>query len=128
VFAATGLADANHTLTIQATGRKNAAASASRIVVDAFDVTTPGRRYEERDPSIAYVGTWNPHNDARVWSEGPQPHRIKRARPPPSASPAPGELDRLRKVERRGDCQVYLDGVFMQEVHLHQSYPIEDTR
>lgn len=47
VFTASGLGDTNHTLTIQATGRRNPASSAARVVVDAFDVTTPGRRYEE---------------------------------------------------------------------------------
>jgi hypothetical protein len=71
VFEARGLADTDHTMTITSTGRKNAASSAARVVFDAADVITPGRRYEEYDPSIAYVGsTWTPHNDARVWSEG----------------------------------------------------------
>ena len=37
VFTANGLSDANHTLTIQATGTKNAASSAARVVVDALD-------------------------------------------------------------------------------------------
>src|SRR6185312_11632572 len=41
VFAAKGLADANHTLTINATGQKNAASTAARVVVDAFDIITP---------------------------------------------------------------------------------------
>ena len=74
VFTATGLADTNHTLTITATGQKRDKATAAKIFVDAFDVTTPGRRYEasrapEGDPSITYVGSWT-RNDARVWSEG----------------------------------------------------------
>ena len=74
VFAAAGLADTNHTLTITATGLKNDKSTAAKIFVDAFDVTTPGRRYEaarapEGDPSITYVGSWS-RNDARVWSEG----------------------------------------------------------
>ncbi len=71
VFTANGLADANHTLTIQATGLKNAASAAARVVVDALDVVTPGRRYEEYERSIAYAGgMWTPDNEARVWSEG----------------------------------------------------------
>ena len=41
------------------------------FTVDAVDVISPGRRYEEYDPAITYVGkNWTPHNDARVWSEG----------------------------------------------------------
>ena len=70
VFTSTGLADANHTLTITSTGRKNAQSSAARVVVDAFDVITPGRRYEDYDSSITYVGNWTRDNEARVWSEG----------------------------------------------------------
>jgi hypothetical protein len=90
VFTASGLTDASHTLTIKATGTKNAASSAARVVVDALDVMTPGRRYEEHDPSIMYVGLWTPDNNARVWSEGERRiHPIKRVRPPPSASPGP---------------------------------------
>ena len=70
VFTATGLADTNHTLTIEVTGRKNDASTAARIVVDAFDVTTPGRRFEEGDAKITYTGPWIRHNVNRSWSEG----------------------------------------------------------
>ena len=70
VFTATELADTSHTLTIEVTGRKNDASTAARIVVDAFDVTTPGRRFEEGDASIAYTGRWIRHNVNRSWSEG----------------------------------------------------------
>jgi hypothetical protein len=73
VFTATGLADATHTLTIEATGRKNAASTGAEIVVDAFDVTTPGRRYQETDAALAYssgVGDWTFGNRNRTWSEG----------------------------------------------------------
>ena len=45
VYTSTGLADAVHTLTITSTGRKNAGSSAARVVVDAIDVITPGRRH-----------------------------------------------------------------------------------
>ena len=74
VFTAAGLTDTNHTLTITATGRKRDASTAAKVFVDAFDVTTPGRRIEagdpkNPDPSMSFVGSWN-HNDARVWSEG----------------------------------------------------------
>jgi hypothetical protein len=75
VFTATGLADAIHTLTIEATGRKNNASTGAQIVVDAFDVTTPGRRYEEKDAALTYssssgVGDWTFGNPNRTWSEG----------------------------------------------------------
>ncbi len=71
VFTATGLADAPHTLTIEATGLKNAASTGRQIVVDAFDVTTPGRRYQEEDPAVVYSpGNWIFRNLNRTWSEG----------------------------------------------------------
>jgi hypothetical protein len=75
VFTATGLADTNHTLTIEMTGRRNPAAIPTatgpvRIVVDAFEVTTPGRRYQQDDPAITYTGLWTRDNDNRPWSEG----------------------------------------------------------
>jgi hypothetical protein len=127
VFTATGLADVNHALTITATGRKNAASSAARVVVDAFDVITPGRRYEEYEPSISYAGTqWTPHNDARVWSEGST-----------ATSNRPGDTATFRfngtsvswigcqKGSAGGVANVYIDGAFVKEVKLNQSYPIE---
>ena len=127
VFTAAGLADANHTLTITATGRQNAASSAARVVVDAFDVITPGRRYEEYEPSIVYTGrAWTPHNDARVWSEGST-----------ATSNEPGAFATFgftgtsvswigcEKGSAGGVADVYIDGAFVRQVKLNQSYPIE---
>lgn len=127
VFTATGLADANHALTITATGRKNAASGAARVVVDAFDVITPGRRYEEYEPSIAYAGTaWTYHNDARVWSEGAT-----------ATSNEPGATATFRftgtsvswigcqKGSAGGVADVFIDDVFQSRVLLNQSYPVE---
>jgi hypothetical protein len=126
VFTATGLADANHTLTIQATGRKNAASTAARIVVDAFDVITPGRRYEEGDPSIAYVGAWHSHNDARVWSEGATATSNETgATATFSFTGTSVSWIGCEKSSAGGTARVYIDGVFVQEVRLNQSYPIE---
>jgi hypothetical protein len=70
VFTAAGLADANHTLTITTTGGRNPAASAPRIVVDAFDVMTLGRRYENNDPAITYTDGWITNHVSRIWSGG----------------------------------------------------------
>lgn len=75
LFTASGLADTEHTLTITATGRKNPAASAAKIFVDAFDVTKPGKRFED-DSGVTFTSvpgvpntSWD-QNNARVWSEG----------------------------------------------------------
>jgi len=127
VFTATGLADGDHALTITATGRKNAASRAALVVVDAFDVINPGRRYEEYEPSIVYAGTsWTPHNDARVWSEGAT-----------ATSNEPGATATFsftgtsvswigcQKGSAGGQADVYIDGVFQQRVLLNQNYPTE---
>jgi|SRR6185369_12884224 hypothetical protein len=136
VFSAGGLTDAPHTLTIQATGRKNAAASAAKIFVDAFDVTTPGRRheqgdvrrarhFEDGDTTIDYFGAWN-HNDARVWTE--------------EASATSNQPDATvtfaftgtsvswigcEKASAGGQAKIFLDGVFVKDVHLFRRNPIE---
>jgi hypothetical protein len=127
VFTAPGLADVNHTLTITATGRKNALSSAARVVVDAFDVITPGRRYEEYDPAITYAGTmWTPHNDARVWSEGST-----------ATSNKPGDTATFvfmgtsvswigcMKGSAGGQADVYIDNVLQTRVLLNENYPTE---
>ena len=133
---ATGLADTNHTLTIEATGRRNAQSTRAQIFVDAFDVRTPGRRYQEWERSIAYSGTWTSRNDARVWSEG-------------ASATSKGNRDQLGHVlsgppsravfsftgtgvswissakSSLGTANVYLDGVFQQQVVLFRPFPIE---
>jgi hypothetical protein len=126
VFSAGGLSDANHTLTITATGRRNAAATGARIVVDAFDIMTPGRRYEEYDSSMSYVGTWDPHRDSRVFSEGAS-----------ATSNQTGATATFRfngtsvtwigcqKGSASGTARVTLDGVVQGEFYMGQSYPIE---
>ena len=125
VFTAGGLADASHTLTITATGQKNAASSSSRIVVDAFDVITPGRRYEEYDPSVSFVGTWS-NRDTRVWSEG---HSLVSNQTGATATfhftGTSVTWIGCEKSSAGGTANVYIDGTLVQQVQLHQSYPIE---
>jgi len=136
VFKATGLADADHTLKITATGTRNGASSATRVVVDAFAVMTPGRRYEETDPSITRsslppdappddIPHWN-SNPGRVWSEGRS-----------ATSNRTGATLTFRftgtsvswigcqKSSAGGMAKVYIDGVFMKEIRMTQRYPIE---
>jgi len=70
VFAATGLADTSHTLTIEGTGRQNASSQNALIVVDAFEVTTSGTRHQDTDPAIAYGPGWIQGNRDKAYSEG----------------------------------------------------------
>jgi hypothetical protein len=70
VFTATGLADTSHILTIEGTGRQNAASQNALVVVDAFDVTTSGTRHQDTDPAIAYGAGWIQGNRDKAYSEG----------------------------------------------------------
>ena len=132
VFTATGLADADHTLKITATGQRNAVSGATRIVVDAFDVVTPGRRYEEYDPSITRsVGAadapphWN-HNTNRVWTEGSTTTSNQTgATLTFSFTGTSVSWIGCRKSTAGGSANVYIDGVLVRNVRLSQSYPIE---
>jgi hypothetical protein len=127
VFTAAGLSDANHTLTITATGRRNAASSAPRIVVDAFNVMTPGRRYENDDPAIAYSGNvWNRNHIARVWSGGSSAtSNVQGASATFSFTGTSVSWIGCRKSSAGGTAKVYIDGVLVQEIRLKESYPIE---
>jgi hypothetical protein len=70
LFKATGLANGTHTLTIQVTGQQNPASTGAIVVVDAFDVITPGTRHEDTDPAISYSGAWALGNIDHPYSEG----------------------------------------------------------
>jgi hypothetical protein len=71
MFTAVGLTNTSHTLTIEATGRKNAAASLAFIIVDAFDVPAAAiSRLQETDPSVTYSGDWVQGDASRQWSAG----------------------------------------------------------
>jgi len=69
------LAAGDHTVTVEWTGTKNAASTATNIGIDAVDLTgsltqatttvTPGNtavRYEQTDSHIAYAGTWSTYS------------------------------------------------------------------
>ena len=132
----TGLADANHTLTITATGRRNAASSATRVVVDAFEVMTPGRRYEEYHPSITRSAVapgsppdtpphWN-NNPGRVWSEG-RAHTSNQTGATLTFRFTGTSVSWIgcQKGSAGGSANVYIDGVLVRQVRLFQRYPIE---
>lgn len=118
-FSTNALADTDHTLTITV--------KRGRVAIDAFDVFTPGRRYEEYDRTkITYAGNWELANEARVWSEGAT-----------ATSNLPGTSATFtftgtsvswigcRKGSAGGTAQVFLDGVLRQEIQLAENYPTE---
>jgi len=125
MFAQAGLADATHTLTIQVTGQKNAASTGTKIVVDAFDVTKPGRRHQQDDPNIAYAGSWTRGNVNRVWSEGAA-----------NTSQDPGSRATFTftgtgvsyigcQKSSIGPVRIFLDGALVQTIDNFKPEPIE---
>ena len=126
VFTVQGLTDTSHTLTIEATGGRNGASTGAQIVVDAFDVTTPGRRYQERDAAVTYSGTWLHGNVNRTWSEGAA-----------STSAAAGARVTFTftgtsvswigcRKHSTGFANVYLDDVLVEEmINTYEPPPIE---
>jgi hypothetical protein len=125
VFKATGLADASHTLTIQATGRKNEASKAAKVFVDAFDVTTPGRRFQERERTT-YAGVWNHGHSGRVWSEGrASTSNVAGSTVTFSFTGTSVTWIGCQKSSCGGRARVYIDGAFVKEVNNHRPIPIE---
>ncbi|HET7365226.1 MAG TPA: hypothetical protein VFJ70_16785 [Burkholderiales bacterium] len=125
LFTATGLADTNHTLTIEATGRRNDQSTSAMIFVDAFDVRTPGRRYQEWEPSIAYTGTWTPRNVNRVWSEGATATSNSGGSRAVFSFTGTSVSWISSAKSSLGTANVYLDGVFQRQVVLFRPFPIE---
>jgi hypothetical protein len=127
VFTATGLADANHTLTITATGRKNDQSTAAQVFVDAFDVRKPGRRFQEWDPAVTYTGTWTDlARTSRTWNEGRVAvTNFAGARATFSFTGTSVSWITCAKGSI-GSANVYLDGVFLKNVDLNKSFPTED--
>src|SRR6266403_1376374 len=125
VFTSPPLADANHTLTIEATGLKNAASSDTRVVVDAFDVTKVGTRFEETDGSVTYTGDWWQGNRNRAWSMG----TIAVSNTPGARATFSFSGTSVRWIGCRkftmGIANVYLDGVFVAEIDTYDPPPTE---
>ena len=130
VFTAQGLSDTNHNLTITSTGRKNPASTGARVVADAWDVFTPGKRYEEWDPAIVYTFPngiwWTPCNPSRVWSGGcSATHAKAGATATFTFTGTSVSWIGCRKGSASGTVNVYIDGVFQQKVYLGENYPTE---
>jgi hypothetical protein len=129
VFTATGLTvDADHTLTIAVTGQRNPASTGARVVVDAFDVTTPGRRFQEwyqgSDASFAYTGRWD-ENRNRSWSEGAS--KVTETTGSRADFTFTGSRVSWIGAQKRsiGPARIYIDGALIGEVKNHQPVPIE---
>ncbi len=130
VFTATGLAAASHTLTIEVTGRRNAAATNALIMVDAFDVRP---RFEERDLSVTYTGVWTQENMDRAWS-GTSANAGSGTAARSATAGARAEFaftgSSVSWIGWRGPfagvADVFLDGAFVTRVDLYS--PTEELR
>lgn len=73
LFSANGLAAGPHTLTIEATGLKNAASGAALVIVDAFEVTLSSapsvRRFQQTDATYP-VGAWEQSSTNLLYTGG----------------------------------------------------------
>ncbi|HEY3076307.1 MAG TPA: hypothetical protein VGJ74_14125 [Burkholderiales bacterium] len=125
LFASGGLADGDHTLTITATDRRNAASTGAQVFIDAFNVTSPGRRFQEWEPSIAYSGSWTPRNDARVWSEGTCATSFVPGSRATFSFTGTGVSWISSAKDSLGRANVYIDGVLQREVVLYRPFPTE---
>jgi hypothetical protein len=118
-FAATGLADAVHTMTIEATGLKNATSTGTLVVIDTFEVTAPGMRFEETDWSVTYAGDWIHGNRNRTWSNT----TAAESATPGAQATVTFVGTSVRWIGLRGRnagiARVYLDGVFVTEVDAY---------
>jgi hypothetical protein len=124
VYTSPPLADANHTLTIESTGHKNAASSDVRVLVDAFEVQKLGTRFEETDPSVTYSGTWTQGNLNRAWSLGTAAtSSVAGSRATFTFIGTSVSWIGCRKSST-GIANVYLDGVFVAEIDTF-AYPQE---
>ncbi len=125
VLTSASLADASHTLMIEATGLKNAAASDARVVVDAFDVTKVGTRFEDTDGSVTYTGDWWQGNRNKAWSMGTVAvSNTPGARATFTFTGTSVSWIGCRKFTM-GIANVYLDGVFVAEIDTFVPLPAE---
>src|SRR5439155_1106962 len=122
MFAATGLTNARHTLTIEVTGRQNASATGALIVVDAFDVPAPTiSRLQETDPYITYSAgsfvapDWLPFDTSRAWSAG----LATLSKTPGAKASITFTGTGIRWIGARGPqcgiARIFLDGAFVED-------------
>jgi len=119
VYAAAGLEDGTHTLTVEATGLRHPSATAASVVVDAFDVTAPGLRSQETDAAVSFSGSWVQGNRNRTWSEG----TAAVSNTPGSRATFTFSGTEVRwvgfRAARTGIGRVYVDGVFVAELDTY---------
>jgi hypothetical protein len=119
VFTRTGLANANHTLTIQVTGRQNVAAMSALVVVDAFEVTSPGTQVQETDAGIAYGAGWIQGNRDKAYNQGTTAESVTVGAQATFTFTGTGVSWIGACGPQTGIARVFLDGAFVQDVDTY---------
>ena len=119
LFTADGLTNGNHTLTIEATGRQNAAAQGALIVMDAFEVTSPGNQVQETHPSIAYGAGWLQDNRDKAYSQGSSAESNTVGAQASFTFSGTGVSWIGARGPQTGIARLFLDGVFVQDVDTY---------
>jgi hypothetical protein len=126
LFTAVGLANTSHTLTIEVTGRKNAASNFAFVLVDAFDVPAVTiSRQQDTDPAVVFSGAgWIQGDRSDDWSGGTAAGSMTSGDQATFTFTGTGvrwlgELD----PDNGGIAQVFLDGAFMKEVNTYAASP-----
>ena len=119
LFTKTGLADANHTLTIEATGRMNAASTSPLVVVDAFEVTSPGTQTQETDPSLAYGTGWILDNRDKAYNQGVSAESNTVGAQATFTFTGTGVRWIGARGPQTGIARVFLDGAFAQDIDTY---------
>jgi len=127
VFTASGLSAGNHTIAVEATGRKNASATDNAVVVDAFEVSPAspprvvGTRIEETGAAVTATGGWTAADPDHAWSGGAAlGSSTPGARATVTFTGNTVSLIGLRGP-RTGIARVYLDGSFHATVDTFAS-------
>lgn len=128
IYTSQPLADGQHTVTVEVTGQKNASSGAATIVVDAFDVTHPGTRFEETDSAVTYTGSWIQGNLNRTWSLGTAAESgTAGAQATFSFNGTQVSWIGCRKMTT-GIANVYVDGAFVAQLDTYRSTEgLQDT-
>jgi len=119
VFAATGLADTSHTLTIEVTGTKNASSSSALIVVDGFEVGSPGVQVQETDPAIAYSSGWAPDNRDKAYNQGAAAESDTIGATATFTFSGTGVSWIGARGPQTGTARISIDGAFVQDVDTY---------
>jgi hypothetical protein len=117
LFTAVALTNTNHTLSIEVTGQKNAAATLAFVIVDAFDVPAATiSRLQETDPSVAYTAGWIQGNTGNSWSGGTAAGSLTPGDQATFTFTGTGIRWLSARGPQHGIAQVSLDGAFVTQV------------